>query len=239
VYDTGRKDVMIRGKGGLVMKKFAVAVLLLATGCATTTVAPKRAEIEKLKDAEVRAVTFAPAPFVLASAGKAAAGGLFGMIGGAVAGASMQRAGEEMIDTYAVPDPAIAVRERLAGALTDEFGLRLTTDTAPAGDTAAELKAKFGDATVLDTQTIGWQLVYYGSDWTHHYLVYAGRGRLLRLSDRKVLWEDRCFIRLPDPKGSRRKVDDYRANNGELLKQKAQEAADACANELIAHLRGR
>lgn len=221
------------------MKKLAIAALLLGTACATSTVAPKRAEIEKLKDAEVRAVTFPPAPFVLASAGKAAAGGLFGMIGGAVAANSMQRAGEELIDTYDVPDPALSVRERLASALTEGFGVRVAPDTAPAGDTPGELKAKFGDATVLDTQTIGWQLVYYGSDWTHHYLVYAGHARLLRLSDRKVLWENRCFVRLPDPKGSRRQVDDYRANNGELLKQKAEEAANTCANELIAHLRGR
>ena len=222
------------------MKKLLIAVLLLGAGCATTKVAPNRTEIAKLGEAEVRAVTHAPAPFVLASAGKVAAGSLFGIIGGAVAGASMQRAGEEMIATYAVPDPAIAVRERLAGALAEQFGLRVTPDTAPMGDSAAELRAKFGgDAAVLDTHTLGWQLIYYPADWTHHYLVYAARARLLRLRDGKVLWENRCVRKMPDPKESRRKVDDYRADNGALLKQKAQEAADGCAEELIAHLQGK
>lgn len=219
------------------MKKLLIAVLLLGAGCATTKVAPNRAEIAKLQD--VRAVTYAPAPFVLASAGKIAAGSLFGMIGGAVAAGSMQRAGEEMIATYAVPDPAVAVRERLAAALADQFNLQATPDTAPAGDSPAVLRSKFGgDAAVLDTHTLGWQLIYYPADWTHHYLVYVARARLLRLRDGKVLWENRCFRKMPDPRESRRKVDDYRADNGALLKQKAQEAADGCAEELIAHLQG-
>ena len=194
------------------MKKLAIAVLLFGTGCATTTVAPNRTEIAKLQD--VRAITYTPAPFVLASAGKIAAGSLFGMVGGAVAGASMQRAGEELISTYAVPDPA--------------------------DDSAAVLRTKFGgDAAVLDTQTANWQLLYYPSDWGHHYLYYAARARLLRLRDGKVLWQNYCVRQLRDPKESRRKVDDYRADNGALLKQKAQEAADGCAEELIAHLQGR
>jgi hypothetical protein len=217
------------------MKRFIIAVLLLGTGCATTKIAPNRAEIAKLQD--VRAVTHEPAPFVLASAGKIAAGSLFGMIGGAVAGASMQKAGEELIATYAVPDPAIAVREKLAAALAEQFNLQSTPDTAPS-DMTAHLQTKFGrDAAVLDTHTANWQLIYYPSDWTHHYLLYAARARLVRLRDGKVLWQNYCVRQLRDPKESRRKVDDYRADDGALLKQRAQEAADGCAAELIAHLR--
>ncbi|HVG23583.1 MAG TPA: hypothetical protein VND45_05470 [Thermoanaerobaculia bacterium] len=220
------------------MKKLCIALLLFGTACATTTVTPNRGEIEKLQD--VRAVTYAPAPFVLASAGKAAAGGLFGMIGGAVAASSMQRAGEELIATYDVPDPAVTVRERLAAALTQQFGPGATADTAPTGDSLAELRGKFGrEAAVLDTNTANWQLLYYPSDWSHHYLYYAARARLVRLSDGKVLWQNYCVRQLRDPKESRRQVDDYRADNGALLKQKAQEAADGCAEELIAHLQGR
>jgi hypothetical protein len=219
------------------MKKLLIAVLLFGVGCATTTIAPNRTEIAKLQD--VRALTYTPAPFVLASAGKIAAGSLFGMIGGAVAAGSMQRAGQEMIATHAVPDPAIAVRERLAAALSEQFNLQATSDTAPAADSAAALRTSFGgDASVLDTQTTNWQLLYYPADWGHHYLLYAARARLLRLRDGKVLWQNYCVRQLRDPKESRRKVDDYRADNGALLKQKAQEAADGCAEELIAHLRG-
>lgn len=219
------------------MKKFVIAVLLLATtGCATSKIAPNRAEIAKLQN--VHAVTYEPAPFVLASAGKVAAGSLFGMIGGAVAGASMQKAGEELIATYRVPDPAIVVRERLATALAEQFQLQATPDTPPATDTTAHLQAKFGkEGAILDTRTANWQLLYYPSDWSHHFLYYAARARLVRLRDGKVLWQNYCVRQLRDPKESRRQVDAYRADDGALLKQKAQEAAEGCAEELIAHLR--
>ena len=225
------------------MKRFGwlLSLTVLFLGCATGGgVAPNRNEISKLKgSAEVRAITYTPAPFVLMSAGKVAAGSLFGIVGGAVAGNSMTKAGQELIATYGVTDPAIDVRERLAQTLANDFGLQPTPDTAPATDSVAELKARFRDGAVLDTRTMGWQLIYYPADWGHHYLIYGGRARLLRLSDGKVLWEGKCFRKLPDAKGSRRTVDEYRANNGELLKQRMGQATSGCAEELIAHLGGR
>ncbi len=223
-------------------KQWFVPLLILASGCASTGgVAPNRNEIARLKESttEVHAITYAPAPFTLLSAGKVAGGSLFGIVGGAVAANSMQKAGQELITTYNVSDPAIAVRERLAATLASEFGLQSTVDTAPASDALPELKGRFGNSVVLDTRTINWQLLYYPTDWTHHHLAYAGRARLLRLSDGKVLWLGKCTRSLPDPKGSRRTVDDYRANNGELLKQKVQELSSACTDELIAQLAGR
>lgn len=220
------------------MKKILTgALLLFGAACATNPgVVPSRAEVVKLSEGEVRAVTHEPAPFVLASGAKAAVGGLFGIVGGVIAANSMQRAGQAMVAEYSVPDPSLAVRERLAAALSEQFSLRVTPDTAPVGDSVAELRTKFGSGAVLDTRTLNWQLLYYASDPRHHYLLYAGRARLVRLSDNKVLWQNRCLIKLQDPKGSRPTVDEYRAGNGELLKQKVQEAANRCADQLIAHL---
>ena len=77
---------------------------------------------------------------------------------------------------------------------------------------------------------------YYSGDWSHHFLIYTVRARLLRLSDGKVLWEGHCERKLTDSKENRRTVDQYRANNGELLKQKVQEAGSGCADQLIAGL---
>ena len=217
-------------------------LLLLVLACASgnTSVAPDRGEIAKLaaaQPADVRAITYTPAPFVLASAGKIGAGALFGIIGAGVAANSMEKAGQEMIATYGVTDPAIAVRERLAEAMTAKFGLHATADAAPANDTIGDLKGRFASsAAVLDTRTLGWQLLYYPADWSHYYLIYGGRARLLRLSDGKVLWEDRCIRKMPDEKPNRRTADDYRADNGALLKQKTQEAAAGCAEEMIARL---
>jgi hypothetical protein len=216
-----------------------ISALLLA-GCASTGgIAPNRSEISRMRDtdaAEIRAITYAPAGFELLSAKKVAAGSMFGILGAVSSANSMQKAGQEMIIAYSVVDPSIPVREKLAEALTNEFGLKSTVDSATASDDVTVLKSRFGGATILDTKTKNWRLSYYPGDWSHHFLIYSVRARLLRLSDGKVLWEGQCVRKMTDAKNSRRTVDQYRANNGELLKQKVQEAAGGCADELSAGL---
>ena len=218
---------------------YLVGALLLA-GCASTgTLGPNRSELARMKEteaAEIRAITHAPAEFELLSAKKAAAGGLFGIVGAAAAGNSMQKAGQEMITTYRVVDPSIMVREKIAVAFANEFGIKSAPDSAPTSDDLGALKGRFGEATILDTRTRNWRLSYYPGDWSHHFLAYSVRARLLRLSDGKVLWEGQCVRKLTDAKGARRTVDQFRANDGELLKQKMQEAGSGCADELIAGL---
>lgn len=229
--------------------RFVLSVLALATvaGCATNQgVAPNRAELARLKEdpsTSIHALSHQPSPFVLMSAAKVGTGALFGLIGGAVAANSMQKAGEELIAEYGVADPALTLRDRIAQAMHDAYGVKATIHPPPdraaaATDSLPELKQRFNSGIVLDTRTLGWQLVYYPADWGHHFVVYAGRARLLRLDDGKVLWDGRCVQRLPDPKESRRGVDDYRANGGELLRAKIGEAAEGCATALIAQLNG-
>lgn len=213
---------------------------MLLVGCASTGgIAANHGEIARLKNegpADTRAITYAPVGFELLSAKKAAAGSLFGIIGAVTSVNSMQKAGQEMIAAYAVADPSITVRESLETALVSEFGVKTSRDSAPATDDINVLKSRFGGATVLDTKTTSWRLSYYPGDWSHHFLIYSVRARLLRLSDGQVLWEGHCLRKLTDDKGNRRTVEQYRANNGELLKLKMQEAGGGCSNELIAGL---
>jgi hypothetical protein len=222
------------------IRRHALALVLFAVGCATNTgVPPNRNELARLKDTEVRLVTHQRAPFVLMSAAKVGTGALFGIVGGAVAANSMEKAGEQLITDYQLTDPAVTVRDRVAEALQATYGVRTAVaDTVPPTDSMTDLTSRFGRETVLDTRTLGWQLIYYPTDWTHHYVIYAGRARILRLSDGKTLWDGRCLAKLPDPAGSRRTMDEYRANDGALLKQKLDEAADGCASQLIAQLNG-
>ena len=217
----------------------SLGVLVLA-GCASTGgIALNRGEISRMKDsgtAEIRAITYAPPAFELLSAKKVAAGSLFGIFGAVASANSMQKAGQEMIAAYSIADPSITVREKLADALASEFGLKSSADSAPATEDLTALQGRFGSGAILDTRTIAWRLVYYPKDWSHHFLVYTVRARLRRLSDGKVLWQGKCVRKLTDSKDSRRTIDQFRVNNGELLKQKAQEAGGGCADELIAGL---
>lgn len=221
-------------------------VVVAAAGCATNQgVAPNRNELARLREnpsTSVHALSHKPSPFILMSAAKVGTGALFGLIGGAVAANSMEKAGQELIAACSVTDPALTVRDRIAQAMQDAYGVRPTVqivdEEAAVTDSLPHLKQRFNSGIVLDTRTLGWQLIYYPADWGHHFVVYAGRARLLRLDDGKVLWDGRCVQKLPDPKESRRTVDDYRANDGQLLRAKIAEAAEGCATALIAQLNG-
>ena len=223
--------------------KRAVSLLTLIVpvlGCASRAgIGPNRTEILTLKNsgaAEIHAITYSPAPFTLLSAGKVAAGSLFGIVGGAASASSMEQAGQKLIATLGIEDPAMAVRVRLGAAMNSEFGLQVKTDSAPPSDELDGLKTQFGESTVLETRTMGWALTYYPGDWSHHFLVYTGRARLRRLKDGERLWESYCTRRLQDEKGKHRTVDEYKANNGELLKQRMLEATSGCIDEMLAQL---
>ena len=220
-----------------------VVAAVLFTGCASSDgVAPNRAELARLGNdpsAQVRAVVHKPAPFVLTSAAKVGVGSMFGMIGAGIAANSMEKAGQELIASAGVADPAAAVRDRVAEALRGQYGIEpVVVETAPPSDSVAELKKTLGSGVVFDVRTLGWQLLYYPTDWTHHYVLYMGRARLVRLDDGKVLWDGRCLHKLPDAQGQRKTVDEYRADGGVLLREKIEEAANGCAETLIAHLSG-
>ncbi len=166
--------------------------------------------------------------------------------------------GRQLRGAYAVQDPAARVRDRVLSALQSEVGLpdvrrvELPLGRDDAGDPAAgrsvtadelsrlsRLRAALGTATLFEFETADWGLGFDFQDPGRYGVYYSVLARLLRLEDSRVLWRApvRCgFAR----KGTANPtLAEWLANQGVLLRAKLDEAADECAQQLVAHFRGR
>jgi len=130
-------------------------------------------------------------------------------------------------------DPVLRVKQRMAGALAGELGLGNVNVVAQpvASDQIDDLRASFQSGLVLDVRTTGWGL---HNDRAR----YEGRARLLRLADSTLLWQGNCEHILHEDRPSPTR-EALVANNGELLKANLAEAAERCADGLVASLTGK
>ena len=140
------------------------------------------------------------------------------------------RAGEDVLQKFAIPEPAVRLRERFLARLGTGHAaeIRLAPDVV-ADDGADELKRAFGEGFVLDFRTRIWRLMYSAGK-KHHKIEYWGRVHV-RLGDSKVLWNETCKF-LGDAKKVEGVEEDMLANDAALLKETFDLAVDHCTAEL-------
>lgn len=167
-------------------------------------------------------------------------GGGGGALGAVLSMGLYESAGDKMANEYALKDPALRLQSRFLTSLEKDTGSKESriVQEPPGGESIEELKRTFGKGMVLDFKTTQWLLFYYPTDWSHYRIAYSARGRLVRLEEPKIIWQGTCEVIGQDPKTSPT-MDELVANNGALLKQKINEAADACAEQLWDHFSGR
>lgn len=108
----------------------------------------------------------------------------------------------------------------------------------------SELARVFGHGYVIDIQTTSWALTVYGDEkwWqfnmTTHYapglLVYGARARLIDLDRGKTLWQAKCYALT-----ERHTAGEWVANDHELLKDKRDQLAALCAEQLAGKFLGK
>src|SRR5262249_22540626 len=102
-----------------------VALAVTCTGCVSVKDTPlDQRAIPKITGQDVVVVKRPLPDFGAMTAGKISAGALFGPLGGAVAGAAMISAGNELVKEHAIDDPAYAIAEELARSLAASSGIR-------------------------------------------------------------------------------------------------------------------
>ncbi|OLB38435.1 MAG: hypothetical protein AUI04_14295 [Candidatus Rokubacteria bacterium 13_2_20CM_2_64_8] len=102
-----------------------VALAVTCTGCVSVKDIPlDQRAIPKITGQDVVVVKRPLPDFSAMTAGKISAGALFGPLGGAVAGAAMISAGNELVKEHAIDDPAYAIAEELARSLAARYGIR-------------------------------------------------------------------------------------------------------------------
>lgn len=219
-----------------IFSAFLLACAALLGGCVSTAnvaVAPQR--LAQARGASF-AVTERPrADFAAMTASKMGLGGLGGAVGGAIAGVSAVKAGNELIRERDIPDPAVRIGQELSTHLGSAFGLTVTSGTvAVAVSDVAELAAAAAGRSdyLLDVQTVNWSCIYLPLHWTKYKVLYTVKLRLIDVKKRDLVAEG--FFAWETPKGDPNPTyDELFADNGRLFREQLA-AATAAA---IAHFR--
>lgn len=179
-----------------------------------------------LKDRELTIARRAKPDFAALTPAKAAIGG--GLIGAAV----MISAGNELIASNGVDDPADRISERLAAALSQRHGVRVSDkSTLLSTDDVAEVTKNNPEAElVLDTRTINWSFVYFPTSWDKYRVIYTARLRLIDVRRGAVLAEGGCR-RVPEESAEAPSYDELVADNARRLKHELALAADLCVQQ--------
>jgi hypothetical protein len=173
--------------------------------------------------------------FVATTAGKAAMGGLFGAIGGAVAGGAMVSAGQKIAQDNNLQDPAPKIAEGIVTDLAVFNDLTIHDShgvLAKSADPAALAKTYPGNDLILDVRTTGWSFGYFPTNWTHYRVFYTVTLRLIRTSDSKVLAEGACVRGTEQSSDGAPTYDELLADSATLLKRRISDESQDCAKEL-------
>lgn len=208
------------------MKKLsALAIALALSGCASVRNLPMdQKAAAAIKGQQVTYTTRAEKPsFMAMTAGKAA----FALLGAA----AMISEGNSIISSNNVPDPADSIANGLAQALEAGNGATLSPSVSVVGNDIANLVGKAGSAKyVVDVETVQWAFAYYPTDWTHYYVMYSAKARLIDTVTKDVVAEGLCSQSTKDNPGSP-SYDELVGNGAKRLKSVLADAASACVQQ--------
>jgi len=221
-----------------------LAHALVLSGCATGVRPLAIEEMARIQAApKITAVVYQPTPaFRQRGAYDENWNVLFGPIGVFATESRARAAGETTRIRVGLEDPVFVLRDRFVAGFNAELGIAHAPEQQIIGtDGIDELVQKLGSSgVVLDFKTIDWGI---GSAWLPfkgdlgYGIFYMARARVIRLDDRKVLWQSLCFGGTPDDK--RTTASAFLENDAVLLKQGLVEAAESCAKGLLCQITGR
>jgi hypothetical protein len=219
-----------------VLLRYGLIVLCaaIANGCVTVRDLPiDQGVIPALNGKTVITVKRTMSGFSAMTADKMAAGSLFGVIGGAVAGASIIRSGNTLIKENNIPDPAYEIAERIARAMETKYGITYTgiSNAEVADDDVSKLAALYKtNSFALDIRTINWGFLYYPLYWTKYRVIYAARMRLIDTNSAGVVAEGGCY-RLSDKIDTAPTYEELLENGASRLKAEIEDAVTDCVQE--------
>ena len=142
----------------------------------------------------------------------------------------MIHAGNQLVQTDGIPDPAIDIGHQLANELaTRNADTLLSTPpvVSPNDNPATLVKTYPGADLIIDVKTINWMYAYYPTKWQKYHVNYAARVRLLDGSTGALVAQQLCKVDPTDPNDPP-SGDALIADHGALLKQLLKKAGDSC-----------
>ncbi len=217
------------------MKKILCLTSLLALcGCANVAVVkPEAGSLAAYRSANLAVVTYKKPAFLAVTWGAAGLGpgGVAAMIG----------AGANITGNHHVPDPALAIADKVSARVAEELKPASSQTIASPKEgplSLPDISTLAGNkGLVLDVATLGWSFNYFSLDWSHYHVMYAGIGRLTDAATGKLVAQVPCKYDTEDEKDPP-SYDDLVANDAAILKTKLAAASDSCTDTIVKGLLG-
>lgn len=196
------------------------------TGCATVNHTPLSQEKSmELTEKTIVNANYPKADFSAFTAGKAALG--------PIGAAAMISEGNEITEQNEIPDPAVAIANKLSDNLVKARQMKqvLNSNIATEDNVSNLLKSFSGADYVLDVKTVNWMFNYYSSDWSHYKVTYTARLRLIESASEKVVAETLCTTVQGDDENPPTQ-EQLLENKASLLKNYLDKGVDQCVNLL-------
>ena len=254
---------LLKARSYIRFERILFLILLLEYGCGSHLINMKPEDHNYLKEQrEVKAISYPSSPFrayiraealvstgVLTGAAIAIGGSgvgvfpavlLVGVGGSGLIEIVERTAGDQMVTNYSLEDPALLVKEGFLSALgtKSEFKNIQFVQEVYQLDGLRNLKDKFGNAILIDFETMQWRLLPDIGNFSGYHIFYSLRSRLIRLDNETVLWQGFCNYQ-KDEQNIIPTIDNLTANSAELLKRTFVEIAENCSNQLLVQYAGK
>ena len=207
-------------KIGMIFAIGAIGVIL--TGCATVRHQAIDAKASASLQGQTVTYTVRKKPdFVAFTAAKV----LIPIVGAL----AMVSEGNNIISTNNVDDPARFISLGLMKSLESASGSQITGSPANVdGSDVEQIIASAQNARfIVDVQTIGWQFVYFSTNWNHYRVNYSAKARLIDTQSKQVIAESACS-RMPPETSNAPTYDELVLNGAAGLKRELAVAANEC-----------
>ena len=209
-----------------------IFVSLFFVGCVSTKNMPITDNCANdLRNHTVACSDWETPDFSVYSSGKAMAGGMFGLVGGAIAANSMISEGNKIISENGVEDPADYIAGQLMSGLAAQYQLNQVNPNSATveSDDVEHISSLYKNADyVLDIRTASWATLP-GNVGNRYRVVYSSKLRLIDTNERAVVAEGFCYkaLKQNDPQFS---YDELMGKNAEGLKSQLKVKADYCVD---------
>jgi SnoaL-like polyketide cyclase len=220
-------------------------VALLGLAACTANIPLTDSKLESIHDRPLHAMHREPPILNKQTAGRSLATtplGLFGILGVMTdviaSSAAVTAGGQAVVKEFKIEDPAILIKNRLAGNLRNVHGFSdVRVVEAPQSRELKEPKAFQAvvpeGGIVLDVWTESWAISFLPAKWNRYRIYYVGKARLLDPWSGKLLASAKAkFLEEYEENSSAPSHDELLANDAALLKAKLQQAAQQVAGEL-------
>lgn len=210
--------------------KFLLIGAMLTINTACTTIKTNELSAEEAVSLTDKTVVYSKYKSLPDFAAQTAVNVQFGLLGVATAISN----GNKMILTNDIEDPALEISKQLADGLKVNHNVKVVEETdifAQTNDLSELLSLYQGYDYILDVKTLGWNSIYYTSDWDSYRVFYTAHARLIDTGSKEVVVEVLCAS-TPEYEDTNQGPSYEELENGEGLRKELGRSVEFCVDHI-------